>query len=86
MGPRSKPEFNRPTILGDLSSADMPPINFLQPGQQEKADALIRADRCIKIDELASELRVRYGRVHVINESRGYSEACAPWYTKTCDR
>ena len=64
--------------LRDKSRAGLPStsVNY---ANKTKADTLIRADRRITIDELASVLGASHGSAHNIVESLEYSRVCARW-------
>ena len=55
------------------------PSTSVDPANKTKVDTLIRADRRITIDELASVLGVSHGSAHSIVESLEYSKVCARW-------
>lgn len=69
--------------LGNASIRDLPrvgrPSTSLNPVNKTKADALIRGDRRITIDELASELGLSHGSACNIVASLGFSKVCARW-------
>ena len=69
--------------LGNTSLRDKPraghPSTSVNPANKTKADTLIRADRRITTDELASVLGVSHGSAHNIVESLEYSKVCAHW-------
>ena len=66
--------------LGNASLGDKPcagrPSTSVNHANKTKADTLIRADRRIAIDELASVLRVSHGSAQNIVESLEYSKLC----------
>ena len=67
--------------MGKASIADKPrsghPSNSVNPDNKTYADELIRTDRRITVEELASKLDVRIGSAHSIVASLGYSKVCA---------
>ena len=69
--------------LRNASLRDKPragrPSTSVNPAYKTKADTLIRADRRITIDELASEFGVSHGSAHNIVESPEYLNVCACW-------
>ena len=69
--------------LGNASLRDKPragrPSTSVNPANKTKANTVIRADRRITIDELASVLGVSHGSAHNIVESLKYSKLCARW-------
>ena len=64
--------------LKDKSRTGRPssPVNL---DNKANADKLIREDRRITLDELASELGVSHGSAHHLLESLGYSKVFARW-------
>ncbi|XP_014773414.1 uncharacterized protein LOC106871457 [Octopus bimaculoides] len=76
--------FNRPLKdkkVGTVSVADKPhsgwPSPSENPANKAKADALIREDRRITLDELAENLEVSHGSAYNLVESFGFSKVCA---------
>ena len=69
--------------LGNVSLRNKPragrPSTSVNPANKRKADTLIKADRRITIDELASVLVVSHGSAHNIVESLEYSKVGARW-------
>ena len=55
------------------------PSTSVNPDNKTYADKLIRTDRCITVEELASKLDVNIGSAHSILASLGYSKVCARW-------
>ena len=66
-----------------VSIADKPrsgcPSTSVNPDNKTYADKLIRTDRRITVEELASKLDVSIGSAHSIVASLGYSKVCARW-------
>ena len=69
--------------VGKVSIADKPcsgrPSTSVNPDNKTYADELIRTDRRITVEELASKLDVSIGSAHSIVASLGYSKVCARW-------
>ena len=69
--------------MGKVSIADKPrsgrPSTSVNPDNKTYADELIRTDRRITVEELASKLDVSIGSAHSIVASLGYSKVCARW-------
>ena len=69
--------------MGKVSIADKPcsghPSTSVNPDNKTYANELIRTDRCITVEELASKLDVSIGSAHSIVASLGYSKVCACW-------
>ena len=69
--------------VGSASIADKPhtgrPSSSVNPANEAKADALIREDRRITLDELAENIEVSHGSAHNIVKSLGFSKVCAHW-------
>ena len=69
--------------VGKVSIADKPcsghPSTSVNPDNKTYADELIRTDRCITVEDLASKLDVSIGSAHSIVASLGYSKVCARW-------
>ena len=69
--------------VGKASIADKPrsghPSTSVNPENKTYADELIRTDRRITVEELASKLDVSIGSAHSIVASLGYSKVCAHW-------
>lgn len=66
--------------LGNSCLADMSGVSLstsVDHANKVKADALIRTDRHITINKLASKLRASHISTHNIIESLGYSKVCA---------
>ncbi|CAI9737661.1 Hypothetical predicted protein [Octopus vulgaris] len=55
------------------------PSSSVNPANKAKADALIREDRCITLDELAENFEVSHGSAYNIVKSLGFSKVCARW-------
>ena len=65
----NKPRSGRPSSAH--SSADI-----------DQADALIKENRCITINELAESLGVSAGNAVKIMDTLGYSKVCARWVSR----
>ena len=69
--------------MGKASIADKlrsgRPSTSVNPDNKTYTDELIRTDRRITVEELASKLDVSIGRPHSIVVSLGYSKVCACW-------
>ena len=69
--------------VGKVSIANKPrsgcPSTSVNPDNKTDADELIRTDRRITVEELASKLDVSIGSAHSIVASLGYSKVCARW-------
>ena len=69
--------------VGKVSIADKSrsgrPSTSVNPDNKNYADELIRTDRRITVEELASKLDVIIGSAHSIVASLGYSKVCARW-------
>ena len=52
------------------------PSSSVNPASKAKADALIREDRRITLDELAENLAMSHGSAYNIVESLGFSKVC----------
>ena len=55
------------------------PSSAHSSGNIDQADALIKENRCITINELAESLRVSAGSAVKIKDTLGYSKVCARW-------
>ena len=55
------------------------PSTSANPANETKADILIRADRHVNFDELASELGVTHGSAHNIVDFLDFLKVCAHW-------
>ena len=66
-----------------MDKADKPrsgrPSNSVNPENKTYANELIRTDRRITVEELASKLDVSVSSAHPIVASLGYSKVCARW-------
>ena len=69
--------------MGKVSIADKPrsgrPSTSVNPDNKTYADELIRTDRRITVEKLATKLDVSIGSAHSIVVSLGYSKVCACW-------
>ena len=70
--------------VGKASIANKPysdhPSTSVNPDNKTSAEELIRTDRRITVEELASKLDVSIGSSHSIAASFGYSKVCAAGY------
>ena len=58
------------------------PSTSVNPDNKTYADELIRTDRRITVEELASKLAVSIGSANSIVASLGYSKVCARWVSR----
>ncbi|XP_067947100.1 histone-lysine N-methyltransferase SETMAR-like [Watersipora subatra] len=71
----------RTSIEDELRSGR--PKEAATPSNLEAVDKLVRADRRIKVEEIAESLSISIGTVHsILHEDLGYSKVCCRWVPK----
>lgn len=79
---RVKASESLTTQLQDLPRSGRP-VSATTPDMLRRVDVIIRADRRITVQHLASQLSVSNGSVCAMIETLGYSKVCAKWVPRS---